>query len=209
MSRVPVVMEHEFTPDYATLYARLVGVTPLLMHSPAGMVRGSDTDVKKAGKNIPSAEDEAELGAYRDAKGQLAMPEKNVRRAIVEGGSFLQDPTNPRAKLKKLFGGSVLPGDLSHFAMLDPKTNKPLKTYEVDIQRVVIMRAGIMRARPRFDEWAIQIEIMYDRGLIKDPAWLGHGLGLAGQKIGLGDWRPEKGGSYGRFIVEDLQVDAD
>lgn len=37
-----------------------------------------------------------------------------------------------------------------------------------------------------------------------DKAQLTAWLVLGGQRIGLGDWRPEKSGFYGRFDVEDV-----
>ena len=36
------------------------------------------------------------------------------------------------------------------------------------------------------------------------PEKLGEWLGFAGQRIGLGDWRPERSGSHGRFRVAAL-----
>ena len=30
-------------------------------------------------------------------------------------------------------------------------------------------------------------------------------LAIAGRRIGLGDWRPEKSGDYGRFEVEEIR----
>jgi hypothetical protein len=70
-------------------------------------------------------------------------------------------------------------------------------------------RTPDVRTRSCFSEWACSIEIEFVSSLIKE----GHVvnlLGAAGVIVGIGDWRPQKGGSYGKFSVvgdddEDFQ----
>jgi hypothetical protein len=54
-----------------------------------------------------------------------------------------------------------------------------------------------MRTRPRFDGWAAAVGVTYNDELV-NPADMTDLFTLAGEQIGLGDWRPK----FGRFLVE-------
>jgi len=85
----------------------------------------------------------------------------------------------------------------------------PIETdgWEVDSRAVVIPATGgrIMCHRPRLDKWSCSLSLMVDskgmsaelvRNLIDD----------AGSKVGLGDFRPERKGPFGRFKVTSWKV---
>ena len=60
------------------------------------------------------------------------------------------------------------------------------------------------RARAKFDcPWSVVALADVDPELV-DRAQLTSWLALGGRRIGLGDWRPEKSGVFGRFDVEDV-----
>jgi hypothetical protein len=61
-------------------------------------------------------------------------------------------------------------------------------------------RTPDMRTRAIFPEWACTITIQYVANLIKDRS-IANLMAAAGGIIGIGDWRPQKGGSYGKFEV--------
>ena len=69
---------------------------------------------------------------------------------------------------------------------------------------VVVGRQRILRTRARFDcPWSVVgIADVDPEQVDKDKlmAWLATG----GRRVGLGDWRPEKSGHYGRFDVEKV-----
>jgi len=65
--------------------------------------------------------------------------------------------------------------------------------------------AKIQRTRPIFRNWSLSLTGVLDTEIL-DFADLESVAKIAGQLIGLGDWRPEKGGSYGRFTAEVLDL---
>ena len=69
---------------------------------------------------------------------------------------------------------------------------------------VVVNAKRILRARAKFDcPWSLVGVADVDEELVdktKLTAW----LALGGRRIGLGDWRPEKSGVFGRFDVEGV-----
>ena len=66
---------------------------------------------------------------------------------------------------------------------------------------VVVQRARLLRTRAIFDPWSVTATLDCDDELV-DQEQLETWLDIGGRRIGLGDWRPEKSGSYGRFTAE-------
>ena len=66
-------------------------------------------------------------------------------------------------------------------------------------QRCGATAARIMRTRAMFQQpWSCTFTLDCDDELI-DQERIERWLDIAGRRIGLGDWRPEKSGDYGRF----------
>lgn len=65
------------------------------------------------------------------------------------------------------------------------------------VANVRVQSARIVRTRPMFPEWTAAVKLHYEDGLV-NPAELDQWMTIAGNSIGLGDWRPR----YGRFVVE-------
>jgi hypothetical protein len=65
-------------------------------------------------------------------------------------------------------------------------------------------RTPDVRSRPIFPEWACTVEIQFVSSLIKEKQIINL-LAAAGVIVGLGDWRPQKGGPYGQFRLADDQ----
>ena len=70
---------------------------------------------------------------------------------------------------------------------------------------VVVQRARILRTRAKFDEWACTFVVEVDDELVDKPQ-LEQWLDIGGRRIGLGDWRPQKSGHYGRFEVKEIKA---
>jgi len=73
--------------------------------------------------------------------------------------------------------------------------------YKIDTRPVVIVRQRVLKSRARLDEWKASFEIIYSEKLISDPQIIKTVLEEAGQRIGIMDYRPQKGGPHGTFKV--------
>ena len=64
-----------------------------------------------------------------------------------------------------------------------------------------------MRARPRLDAWACDLEIILDETLVAVEV-LQKVMNAAGKKVGVGDYRPgcKKPGPFGTYGVEILEI---
>ena len=63
-----------------------------------------------------------------------------------------------------------------------------------------IARTPDVRTRAVFPEWACEVEVGFVSTLVKQNQVVNL-LAAAGVIVGIGDWRPQKGGAFGRFDV--------
>ena len=179
----------------------LEGASPLIMHSPRGMRAASEPELGR--KTIPLPDEEAEAGAYRLPDGALCFPAVGVRNCILKAAVGIR---LGKKAAQPYFAASLLPAD-----MMFPLTNaegEPLREYVVDIQRAVVQRQGIMRARPRIDPpWFLVCTFRWG-GLISQDQ-LRETINVAGNVVGIGDYRIERKGWFGQFRLHNLRFSAE
>ena len=182
------------------LLFKVRGLSPLLMHSAAGM-KAPDSGTAKR-KTIPSPAEEAEAGCYRDEAGDFYMPSEAFRSALVDAGVGRK---LGRSSAKKVLAANVFTTANDRAALYDPDSGASLHDYAVDSRRAVVQKQGIVRSRPRLDRWAATFELEYDPDFVS-VAVLRDVLALAGRQVGVGDFRPRppvwstgRGGRFGRF----------
>lgn len=163
---------------------KIKGISPLLMHS-FPMVPIEALEKK-------SKEEQAEIAAYRTPENQLYIPGVNFGRSLIASATYSKG--KGRASLQKSVAACVLVSP--EWLILNPQK------FSIDARPVVIpaTKGRVMRYRPRFDEWKIDCEIEFDETLITETQ-LRKVVDDAGSRVGLLDFRPEKKGPFGRFIV--------
>ena len=77
------------------------------------------------------------------------------------------------------------------------KPGKP--TMRQDMVRVGMGTADV-RFRGEFENWSADLDIAYNASALS-PEQIVNLFNVAGFGVGVGEWRPEKDGSYGRFRV--------
>lgn len=160
---------------------RIKGTKPLLMHSPEGMI--GDKPRLRRGEH-PDPKTEAEKGLYKNAEGEICIPAANVKACIREAGRNYKVSGR-----RTTFAGMIRAGlEIFPYMVLVIHDN-----WKIDVRSVVIQRQRILRARPRFDSWALEFEIKnLDPDIIHRDT-LKRILIDAGRYYGLGDFRPEFG----------------
>lgn len=161
------------------------GLSPLLMHRyPLEPIEGLD-------KRSP--QEQAEVSAYRDqhTKG-LYVPALNLQRSLISAATYSKG--KGRASLQKQAAAclSVQPFHL------DLGTTE----FEIDAQAVVVpaTKGRVVRYRARLDAWSLKFDLAWDETLLR-PSEVRRIVEDAGQRVGLLDFRPERKGPYGRFMV--------
>jgi hypothetical protein len=76
------------------------------------------------------------------------------------------------------------------------------KEFVVDSRPVVVpaTKGRVLRHRPRIDVWRLTIEVEWDETLLT-AAQVRRVIDDTGSRVGIGDFRPEKRGPFGRFVV--------
>jgi len=173
------------------------GKSPLLTHNPESM--GIAADAMKGGR-IPAPDVEAEAGCYRLADGTCALKGESFRAAALgAAGAWKMKKSSARSRLAHI----IVVEELVPLLRLD---GTPISDYVIDKRRAIVQRQGIVRCRPRFDEWSAVFTFEYDSMLVPEPKLIVDILQDAGGRIGVGDYRPARNGWFGRFNVRAYQV---
>ncbi len=175
------------------------GLSPLLLNNPRGMLAQSAAAPSRQ-KRVPTPEEEAEGGTYRTAEGVLAVPAIAVRNAMITAAAGFKYKT--RSWKGFVSHVEVRPGEL---LPLFDSNEEPVTSYEIDLRRAVIKgRGAVARARPMIRDWSASFTFVADLEMLphdRPRDLLRQFLLDAGARIGIGDYRPEKTGWFGRFTV--------
>ncbi|MDY0013870.1 MAG: hypothetical protein RBS40_13375 [Rhodocyclaceae bacterium] len=189
-----------------TLQLRIIGDSPILMHSDR-LANPLDPLKKEmalyTGKRKKTDEDhemiaflEWKAAMYWDVKAGPYLPGRMLKSALIRGATKSKD--GPKIKT-----GAVVLTDKAPLEYDGPRDQAALWGLGTwtDMRSVVVQRARLMRCRPIFPEWSARFEVVFDPAVI-DQRDLLRIAETTGQMVGLGDYRVERGGDFGRFHVE-------
>lgn len=170
------------------------GTSPLIQHawSDKGlkMLRMTAAERKKQPKVGRDPEREAADACYRTDDGQYGIPLTAFKAALI--GAAHKDFGLEKTLLRKAF---FIPST-------DSNSITPIETDGDYIIREDIVRIGAnqtdIRYRPQFNTWSANIIAEIDAELLR-PEDIVNLVNRAGFSVGIGEWRPEKGGEFGRF----------
>jgi hypothetical protein len=175
---------------------RIIGKSPLVQHAWAEkakeMMRAKHAGKKTKTRDVRDPEAEGREAAYYTQDGRYGVPAMAVKSAIL--GAAHKDLGVEKTLVRKaLFlvcedAGGVLPMDCDA-----PEIRE-------DTVRVGAGAADL-RYRPYFHRWAVDLDFELDSALLQVEDLLNL-IDRAGFGVGLNEWRPEKGGEFGRFEVD-------
>jgi hypothetical protein len=168
-----------------TVEVKIKGISPLLMH------KYPLEPIEKPEKL--SKEEQAEMAAYRDEETRLLyVPSEAIQRTLIGAATFSKG--KGRASLQKEAAASLLVSPV--------RLSLGTEHYKIDARPVVIKatQGRIVRYRPRLDSWETTFFLEYDPMLMTEQQ-VRKIVDDAGSRVGLLDFRPERKGPYGRFMV--------
>ena len=165
----------------------IAGITPLLMNK-----------YYEPTEAISEPKLEAENHAYRNQdSNELEMPYINLLSCLKSAGKnfkvFCSD--------KDFEYKSILPAAVNYAEeTISLNTTK----YVIDSRQVRCRKTSerILRHRPKILNWKMTFEIELNERLLSEEI-LHELFDYAGSVIGIGEFRPEKNGPFGKFKVED------
>lgn len=165
------------------------GVSALLMHA------FPMNELEKGWEKWPP-DKQAEICLYLNNQGKIYIPGIAVQRCLVGAAAYSKG--KGRASLQKQVAACVVVSP--EYCIIHPQD------YVVDSRPIVVpaTKGRVIRHRPKFETWEISFSVVYDTALISEKE-LRQVVDDAGSRVGLLDFRPEKKGPFGKFIVTKWQ----
>jgi hypothetical protein len=152
------------------------------------MMRDKHQKKARSERGVRVPRDEYEAAKYRDKEGYDAIPTLAFKCAIVDAASFVQGVTKVQLR-----GSVFIQGEFVRLKY----TNEMMRE---DVVRVG-MGAADLRYRPEYTQWYVALPVEFDADVISADQ-LYNLVQRAGFGVGVGEWRPQKNGQYGRFEVD-------
>jgi hypothetical protein len=174
------------------------GISPLLMdrfgEAAEASVASSNSRSIKVKENITPRE-AAEAAAYKTANGELYLPGVNLYSALIAAGGFHKAG---RAKITTA-KTSLVPAGLW---VITDQILLGTKECEVDSRPIVAQPSNyrIMKHRARLEKWSGDVVLEYDPEIFSESI-IRLLVDDAGSKLGVGSFRPQRKGPFGRFVV--------
>lgn len=174
------------------------GKTPLLLNAFTDEAQQQATQGTRLATvgNKGTPREQAEKKLYRDARGNPVIPQPNLFRCIMDAGKFFK-----AGKSKVTTQKSSLIPSCVELNEIDYRIEH-VEPWEVDSRPVRIPSTGgrIVAHRPLFNDWRISFVIGLDETVLSESL-LRDIVDKAGSAIGLGDFRPDCKGPFGKFRV--------
>lgn len=165
------------------------GTSPLIVHrwSEKAKKQLLDKQMKRAApaKAAKNPEEDYEQSLYRCDDGRFGFPSVAFKAAAVRAGTYADQ------KMTFLRGAFHVTGELV-----------PIEGTPRMREDMVRVGAGVadIRYRGEFPEWSAVVPVELNERALSVEQLLNL-FRIAGFAVGIGEWRPEKDGQYGRFEV--------
>ena len=172
------------------------GTSPLIMHAwdqkAKELMRDTHAGNKTKDRRVRNPENEAKEATYRTIDGDIGIPGMAFKSALIT------------AAHKNIGVEKTMVRKAIFLVTLDPNKVLPIES-DPPVVREDCVRVGMgsadLRYRPEFSQWTCQITLEVDSQYLQEGDVLAL-VDRAGFGVGICEWRPEKGGEYGRFEVD-------
>jgi hypothetical protein len=177
----------------------IVGISPLIMHKFSDKIT-KEIEAKQQGKaknakhEIRNPEEDYKNALHLTKDGHTGFPTGGLKKCIVRGAKAIG------LVMTDVKAGLFIEPDCTSTNLVQIDGEYMMRTDQVRIGN----GSADIRYRPEFPEWSAVLTITYNEGLISlDQVF--QAIYAGGYGTGIGDWRPEKGGNFGRFTLKDMQ----
>lgn len=178
-----------------TISIPILGTTPLIVHRFPEKAKKQMLDAMQ-GKKTPRVkkdpEAEYEAAFYRFEDDGYGFPSRGFKQATVAASRF--------------YGSDVTKVGLRQFVCIFGEDRHELVRIAGEPRmREDVVRVGRggtdLRYRPEFPEWATTLEVTYVTSALTRSSVLSL-IDAAGMGVGVGEWRPEKDGTFGTYRID-------
>ncbi len=172
------------------------GDSPLIQHAWSEksklMIREKQAGKKTKTREVRDPEAEFKACMHLTEDGELGIPAMAVKASMIAAAH--KDIGIEKTLLRKALFLLCTDKNL----VLKMKCDEP-------VMREDMVRIGMgstdMRYRPEFRNWSAEVSFEYDADLLQDEDIINL-INRAGFGVGIGEWRPQKGGEFGRFSID-------
>ena len=204
-----------------TVKVRIVGLTPLIVHSWSEKAKKEMLDkqmkvtVTKSRAAKDPFDDFVQSLYWLEGKPEESTPEA-FQKAIENGARFgfkvgaVKMAANSAAyragwvkNMMSLRGSYFLDaGDGEFFEIKDATTGKPCVPVMREDNVKIAGGTADLRYRGEFDNWMAEFNLSYNANGEFSLEQLLNCINYGGYSVGIGEWRPEKDGEFGRYRIE-------
>lgn len=184
--------------DTELIQIPIVGTSPLITNRFSEKAKRQMLDAMQGRKSPKKARDpEADYDAafHRLKDGRFGFPAIGFKGATVGGARYYGKDVSMTALRQFMFFYGE-PGEDGQ--QLVHITGEP-------VMREDVVRLGRgstdLRYRPQFTEWTANLQVSYVRSALTRDSVLSL-IDAGGLGVGVGEWRPEKGGDFGTYQVD-------
>jgi len=183
--------------DAETLLVPIVGTTPLITQRFSDKAKRQMLDAMQGRKRVKSAKDpdaDYQAAFYRTKEG-YGFPAVGFKAAIVSAAR-LYDKSVTMTMLRQCV--------FVHGLVSDNDTQPLVEVHGEPFMRedvVRVQRGTDLRYRPQFTDWSCTLEVTYIKSMLARSSVLSL-VDAAGMGVGVGEWRPERGGDFGTFRID-------
>ena len=177
---------------------KIEGISPLLCNRFTDAAQMSATSGNSSSHNGDrgSPREIAEPKLYIGLDGNPMIPQPNVLRCIIDGGTFFKTGRSKVTTQKS----SLLAACVAIDEIEIPIIHKEDWTVDTRAVRIPATGGRILAHRPCFHDWSLAFTIELDEEII-GLRLLRDIIDASGKRVGLGDFRPATKGPFGRFVV--------
>jgi hypothetical protein len=183
--------------EAVTIRVPIIGTSPLIVHRFAEKAKRQMLDAMTGRKTLKEPKDpvaDYEGAFYLTTAEEYGFPATAFKQATVGGARFYGSSVTMTALRQSIFFGGV-PGD---GMSLTPIDGEPQMREDV----VRVNRGGTdLRYRPEFQQWSAVLTVTYVKAMLTKNSLLSL-IDAGGMGVGVGEWRPEKGGDFGTFRID-------
>ena len=172
------------------------GLSPILFHRNSPEMEELLAKARNNEAKQKIEEENYELYLYLDG-GKPYIPALMLQRCLVEAAKNFQERGRGKKSYKNVVGGGLVAIAEEKIPIATRSGWKPNKMY------VRVQNNRVLRCRPQIDDWAAEFTLLIDGSI--DYNVIRNIVEYAGIYCGLGDFRPQKGGPFGRFKVEKFE----
>lgn len=197
----------------------IVGDTPLIVHAwsekaKKEMLEKQQKKTKTSAKDVRDPFAEFMNALYWITPKPEEDTEEAFANAVMNGAKFgfpvtavKQAAQSTLYRLGVIQNQMVMRGAFFIKGIGDNQLGEIITPYPPECREDMVKIGGIsktsdLRYRPCFNEWKMILDIEYNASSDITFEQIVNGINTAGFMNGIGEWRPEKDGPYGRFHVE-------